>query len=87
MICSDLEYKATVLQSMLFFGSLAGFFVIPYIADNSGRRLAMRIAWGLGTIGVFIVEISDSSNMVAFGLFMAGFGFNPAITLCYSFIN
>lgn len=87
MICEDYSYQITVLQSMLYFGSLTGFFLIPYIADNSGRRLAMRISWFLCTLGVLVVALADSSNMVGLGLFLAGFGSNPAITLCYSFIN
>jgi OCT family organic cation transporter-like MFS transporter 4/5 len=72
---------------MMFIGAIFGFFVIPFIADNFGRRLAMRIAWGLGTIAVLITSVSDSINMVGLGLFLIGFGTNPAITLCFSFIN
>lgn len=72
---------------MLFIGAIFGFFVIPYMADNYGRKLAMRIAWGTGTVAVMIICIADSSNMIGLGLFLIGFGANPAITLCFSFIN
>jgi len=72
---------------MMFVGAIFGFFVIPYIADNFGRRLAMRIAWLIGTVAVILTCISDSVNMVGLGLFLVGFGTNPAITLCFSFIN
>jgi MFS family permease len=71
----------------LYVGSLIGFFVIPYVADNWGRKIGIRIAWILYAIGVAIVCLSDSPNMVGLGLFLAGFGVNPAITLCYSFLN
>lgn len=77
----------SVLQSMLFVGAIFGFFVIPYIADNYGRKLAMRVAWGIGTIAVMITCVADSPNMIGLGLFLIGFGTNPAITLCFSFIN
>jgi OCT family organic cation transporter-like MFS transporter 4/5 len=75
------------MQDMMFVGAIFGFFVIPYVADNFGRRLAMRIAWGIGTIAVLITCISDSINMIALGLFLVGFGTNPGITLCFSFVN
>jgi MFS transporter, OCT family, solute carrier family 22 (organic cation transporter), member 4/5 len=72
---------------MIFLGSLIGFFVIPFVADNFGRRLAMRIAWGIGTAAVLLTSLADSPNLLGIGLFLVGFGTNPAITLCFSFIN
>jgi OCT family organic cation transporter-like MFS transporter 4/5 len=72
---------------MVFVGSLAGFFVIPYIADNWGRKISIRVSWGIGTLGVLVVALADSANMIGLGYFFAGFGTNPAITLCFSFIN
>jgi OCT family organic cation transporter-like MFS transporter 4/5 len=72
---------------MVFIGSLSGFFVFPYLADNWGRKISIRLSWAVGTIGVLIVAVSDSPNMVGLGYFFAGFGTNPAITLCFSFIN
>jgi OCT family organic cation transporter-like MFS transporter 4/5 len=72
---------------MLFVGAIFGFFVIPYIADNYGRKLAMRVAWSIGTVALMITCIADSPNMIGLGLFLIGFGTNPAITLCFSFLN
>lgn len=72
---------------MLFFGALVGFFVIPNIADNSGRKGALRVAWVVGIISVLITVMSDSPRIIGFGLFFIGFGTNPAITLAFSFIN
>ena len=72
---------------MMFVGAIFGFFVIPFIADNFGRRLAMRIAWAIGSVAVLVTCIADSVNMVGLGLFLVGFGTNPAITLCFSFVN
>lgn len=72
---------------MIFIGSLLGFFLIPYLADNWGRRVAIRISWFLATAGVLMICVADSPSMIGIGYFLAGFGANPAITLCYSFIN
>lgn len=72
---------------MMFVGAIFGFFVIPFIADNFGRRLGMRIAWGIGTLSVLLTCLADSPDMIGIGLFLIGFGTNPAITLCFSFIN
>lgn len=85
-ICEN-EYLRPILQSLLYFGSLLGFFVIPYIADNWGRRIAMRISWGIFAIGIIFLSLADSPNMIGMGQLLTGFGCNPAITLCYSFIN
>ena len=72
---------------MMFLGSLFGFLVIPYIADNYGRRIAIRIAWIIGTLSVLLTCLASEVNMLAVGLFLVGFGTNPAITLSFSFIN
>jgi len=72
---------------LLFFGALVGFFVIPYIADNSGRKPAIQIAWLIGTVSVLIVCLSRNIYFLGVGLFFIGFGTNPAITLSFSFIN
>jgi OCT family organic cation transporter-like MFS transporter 4/5 len=76
-----------ILQSLLYAGSLVGFFVIPYIADNWGRKLGLTISWGFFFFGILFMALADSTNMLALGQFVSGFGCNPAITLCYSFIN
>ncbi len=72
---------------MLFVGAIFGFFVIPTIADNNGRKNALRISWSIGTLAVGITWLADSPNMIGLGLFLIGFGWNPAITLCFSFVN
>jgi MFS transporter, OCT family, solute carrier family 22 (organic cation transporter), member 4/5 len=87
MICDDFEGQIPILQSMLFFGALFGFFVIPNIADNAGRKVALRTAWVVGIISLVATVMADSPRIIGFGLFFIGFGTNPAITLAFSFIN
>ena len=72
---------------MLFFGALVGFFIIPNIADNSGRKGALRVAWAIGIVSVGLMAIADSPAVIGFALFFIGLGTNPAITLAFSFIN
>lgn len=86
MICSN-DYLVPIMSSLLYLGSLIGFFLIPYIADNWGRKIAIRISWGAFVFGLIFIALADSPNMIAMGQFVSGFGCNPAITLCYSFIN
>lgn len=86
MICQN-DYLNPILTSLLYLGSLLGFFVIPHMADNWGRCIAIRLSWALFAFGVLIIGIADSPNMVGLGQLLTGFGCNPAITLCYSFIN
>lgn len=86
MICEN-DFLVPILSSFLYLGSLLGFFVIPYIADNWGRKVGMRISWGIFVVGTLTLGIADSPNMIGLGELLTGFGCNPAITLCYSFIN
>jgi hypothetical protein len=58
LICPDHKTIVSVLQDMMFVGSLVGFFVIPFIADNFGARLALKIAWGLATVAIPLVAFS-----------------------------
>lgn len=81
------DYIVTVLESLVSIGSLLGFFVFPYLADNWGRKKAMHIAWATCTLGILLVATAQEISMMAIGQFLAGFGGNPAITLDYSFIN
>lgn len=86
MIC-DLDYQATILTSMIYIGSLFGFFIIPYFADNYGRKIMILISWGICTLGVLLIASAPSPILIGIGFFLSGFGANPAITLNYSFIN
>ena len=86
LICED-EYLQPALTSLLYFGSLLGFFVIPYIADNYGRKLAIVISWSIFIFGISILSLANSVLMIGMGQLLSGFGINPAITLSYSFIN
>lgn len=47
----------------------------------------MRISWTFFVIGILFNLLADSPNMVGMGQLLTGFGCNPAITLCYSFLN
>jgi OCT family organic cation transporter-like MFS transporter 4/5 len=81
------DYIVTILESLVYIGSLIGFFLFPYLADNWGRKKAMHISWACCTLGVVLLATASEVSMVAIGQFLAGFGGNPAITLDYSFIN
>jgi MFS family permease len=72
---------------MLYAGSIIGFFLIPYVSDNFGRLLAIRTSWGLLIIGILCISMAGSSITIGIGQFLCGFGCNPAISLCYSFLN
>ena len=86
MIC-DQEFLPSILISIFYFGSLIGFFIIPSVADNYGRKIAMFISWIFYAVGVLFIAVAIHPSMVGIGEFLAGFGCNPAITLCYSFLN
>eukprot|EP00825_Cyclidium_porcatum_P047608 TRINITY_DN7776_c0_g1_i2.p1 TRINITY_DN7776_c0_g1~~TRINITY_DN7776_c0_g1_i2.p1 ORF type:complete len:401 (-),score=41.66 TRINITY_DN7776_c0_g1_i2:316-1518(-) len=74
-------------QSITYFGSLCGFFLFSYIADNFGRKFGLVSSWISATVGVILMATSADYWMFAIGNGLAGFGLNPAITLHYSFIT
>lgn len=86
LICEN-DYYRPILTSLVYLGSLLGFFILPYLADNWGRKPALNLSWGIYGLGILCLCICDSPNMVGMGLLFAGFGCNPAVTICYSFIN
>ena len=86
MIC-DQDYLSNLLISIFYFGCLIGFFIIPTVADNFGRKIGMLISWGIFGVGVLVLAFSFHPGLIGIGEFLAGFGSNPAIILCYSFIN
>ena len=77
----------TIFQSLVYGGSLIGFFIIPYIADNWGRKIAIMLSWGIYGGGILCLSLAYNGTTVAVGQFLSGFGCNPAVTLCYSFLN
>lgn len=87
MYVCKFTYIVTVLESLVYIGSLIGFFLFPYIADNWGRKKAMHISWACCTLGVILLATAKEVSMVAIGEFLAGFGGNPGITFSFSFIN
>ena len=86
MIC-EYDYYRPILTSLTYLGSLIGFFVIPHIADNWGRKPAIRISWALYALGALCLCLCDSPNMVGMGFLFCGLGCNPAVTVSYSFLN
>jgi MFS family permease len=68
-------------------GSLIGFFIIPHLADNYGRKIMVHISWGICVLGALLIATAPSPILVGIGFFLAGFGANPAITLNFSFIT
>ncbi|CAD8110050.1 unnamed protein product [Paramecium sonneborni] len=77
----------SIIKSIVYIGSLTGFFVFSFIADNYGRKLALSISWGMTTLGSLLLAFAMNYSMIAIGIFLLGFGGNPAITVHYSFIN
>ena len=86
MIC-DNDHLPTIFISIFYLGCLIGYFFIPTIADNFGRKIGIMISWTIYGIGVLMIAVSFHPVMVGIGEFLAGFGCNPTIMLCYSFIN
>ncbi|CAD8190555.1 unnamed protein product [Paramecium octaurelia] len=77
----------SIIKSIVYFGSLAGFFIFSFIADNYGRKLALILSWSITTIGSLILATAQNFQMITGAMFLLGFGGNPAITVHYSFIN
>ena len=75
------------MQSFSYLGSFAGYFFIPLIADNKGRKPAELISWTVTVLGCAILLIAPNLTLIGISSFMMGFGSNGAINLHYSFIK
>ena len=72
---------------MVYVGSVIGFLLFPFIADNYGRKIAIQISWGLFVIACVCVAFAWNIYIVGIGFFLAGFGVNPATTIQLSLIS
>ena len=66
---------------MPYIGSLLGFFLFSWIADNYGRKIALGLSWLFASLGALLLALSWDFYSAMFGFFLAGFGVNPAITV------
>ncbi|CAK93551.1 unnamed protein product (macronuclear) [Paramecium tetraurelia] len=48
----------SIIKSIVYFGSLKGFFIFSFIADNYGRKLALTLSWSITTIGSLILAVT-----------------------------
>jgi MFS family permease len=86
MVCGN-EWLSSLLQSFSYIGSFIGFIVMPFFADNFGRRQAERVSWVINIVGLIILGSSVNLPMVSIGSFLMGLGTNSTITLHYTFIK
>lgn len=77
----------SVVQSMIYLGTLVGYVCVPFFADNFGRLRTERVVWGIAAIGAFMLAFAWNIYAVGVGLFLCGAGVNSALTLHYCFIN
>jgi hypothetical protein len=55
--------------------------------DNLGRRKSAIIALAISFLGIFIIASSLNLFIAQIGLFLAGFGIDPAINTSFYFIT
>lgn len=60
---------------------------MPLLADNLGRRKSILIAFFIALIGLSLIGIAPSLTLIGTGLFLAGFGMDTAINICFNFIT
>jgi OCT family organic cation transporter-like MFS transporter 4/5 len=56
LICNR-EELGNLLQSIVYFGSLVGFFIFSFIADNYGRKLGLGISWFTAFLGAVFIGV------------------------------
>lgn len=56
LICEE-KGTASLLESLVYMGSLIGFFVFSFIADNYGRKIGLGSAWLMATVGSLLLGV------------------------------
>ena len=59
LICSR-EEISNVLQSVVYVGSLIGFFIFSFVADNYGRKIGLGISWFMAFLGALMIGVPGS---------------------------
>lgn len=85
LICDNA--KVSVIESVPYVGSLIGFFLFSWVADNKGRKIALGISWLFASLGALLLALSWDYYSATVGFFIAGFGVNPAITIQLSLLS
>ncbi|KAL0942047.1 uncharacterized protein CTRU02_204810 [Colletotrichum truncatum] len=69
-----------IIVAIIDIGSLCSFWMVPWFADNYGRKVPIIIGCVIEVIGAFIGTFSSSQGMYMAGRFILGFGssFNGA---------
>jgi MFS family permease len=73
LVCSK-NYIVTILQSIIFIGSLVGNILYPYFTDNYGRKFGLTISWGGFVIGLILLSISWNIYAVGVSFLLIGLG-------------
>ena len=68
-------------------GTSVGYFLLGIIADNCGRRKPFIFLQAIGLIGYLTTLFASDINMVAFGIFMAGFGSQTCYGISFSILK
>ena len=85
--CNGEEWVLDFLASLVYFGSFFGYISISLLADNFGRKTALLISFGIATLGMILVGLAPNLVLVGVGLFLAGFGSDTAINICFYFVT
>lgn len=56
LACNN-SYMKSVIQSIVYVGSMLGFFIFSFAADNYGRKISLCLAWIAVTIGAFTLGV------------------------------
>jgi hypothetical protein len=60
---------------------------VSFLADNIGRKLAIILSFGIMILGILIMALSQKLFVAEIGLFLAGFGSDSALNICFYFIS
>ncbi|KAF5566363.1 major facilitator superfamily transporter [Fusarium phyllophilum] len=68
------ESKLGILINMYNIGSIVSFFIVPYLADNWGRKPTIMLGCVIMIIGSFVSAFCNGYGMYMGGRFVLGFG-------------
>ncbi|CAK7237098.1 hypothetical protein SBRCBS47491_009861 [Sporothrix bragantina] len=73
--------KLGILINMYNIGSIVSFFIVPYMADNIGRKITIMVGCFFMILGALIGAFSNGYGMYIAGRFIMGFG-NSMAQMC-----
>lgn len=74
-------------MGVIYVGAIVGYLITSVLADNIGRRITILLCEFLSVAGYAIILLAPTLFIAEIGLFMAGFGVQSCLSVCFCVLS